>query len=107
MKRWAIYTSLLYALALLLLSLPMILICFQVSLANAATIYANWPYWLWLAIMVTGQFLLLLLPINIAERRLPVRRKLKIPVIVTAFFLANLCLAGLISLLCASQNTTS
>ena len=52
----------------------------------------NWGYWLWLAVLVAGQLLLLLLPINIAERRLPARRPLKIPVIVTAFFLANLCL---------------
>ena len=50
--------------------------------------------------LVAGQALLLLLPINIAERRLPARRPLKIPVIVTAFFLANLCFAGLLSLLC-------
>ncbi len=44
---------------------------------------------------------LLLLPINLAERRLPARRPLKVPVIVTAFFLANFILAGLVSLLCA------
>jgi len=43
-----------------------------------------------------------LLPINIAERRLPARRPLKIPVIVTAFFLANLCFAGLASFFCAA-----
>ena len=51
--------------------------------------------------LVAGQALLLLLPINIAERRLPARRPLKIPVIVTAFFLANLCFAGIFSILCA------
>ena len=45
--------------------------------------------------------LLLLLPINIAERRLPARRPLKMPVIVSAFFLANLCFAGIFSVLCA------
>jgi hypothetical protein len=54
-----------------------------------------------LAILVAGQFLLLLLPINLAERRLPARRPLKLPIIVTAFFLANLLLAGIVSLLCA------
>ena len=42
-----------------------------------------------------------MLPINITERRLPARRPLKIPVLVTAFFLANLCFAGLLSILCA------
>ena len=34
------------------------------------------------------------MPINLAERRLPARRKLKVPVIVTAFFLANLFRGG-------------
>jgi len=48
-----------------------------------------------------GQALLLLLPINIAERRLPARRKLKVPVIVCAFFLGSLCFAGILSVLCA------
>lgn len=109
MKRWAILTVLLYTLALILLTLPLILVTFggwglngdNVGLAEAAKIYSQWGYWLWLAVLTAGQFLLLLLPINIAERRLPARRPLKIPVIVTAFFLANLLFAGIFSILCA------
>lgn len=50
--------------------------------------------------MAAGQALLLLLPIHLAERRLPARRPLKTPVIVSAFLLANLCFAGIISILC-------
>jgi hypothetical protein len=110
MKRWAVLTVLLYALALLLLTAPIILIAFGnwglnknngKSLHDTLQIYLAWGYWLWLAVMVAGQALLLLLPINIAQRRLPARRPLKTPVIVTAFFLANLCFAGLFSILCA------
>jgi len=109
MKRWAILTVLLYALALLVLTAPAVLIAFgnwgksgsSAGLHDLFQLFANWGYWLWLAVMVAGQSLLLLLPIHIAERRLPARRPLKIPVIVTAFFLANLLLAGLFSLLCA------
>ena len=107
MKRWAALTVLLYAVALLLLTVPAIWIAFNgwsdkgVSLQKTLEIYLHWGYWLWLAVLVAGQALLLLLPINIAERRLPARRPLKIPVIVTAFFLANLCFAGLLSILCA------
>jgi hypothetical protein len=105
MKRWAALTVLLYAVALLLLTVPAIWIAFNgwsdkgVSLQNALKMYLRWGYWLWLAVLVAGQALLLL-PINIAERRLPARRPLKTPVIVTAFFLANLCFAGLLSILC-------
>jgi hypothetical protein len=108
MKRWAALTVLLYAVALLLLTAPVLLMAFGgwakngvMGLPDALKIYLNWGYWLWLAVLVAGQALLLLLPINIAERRLPTRRPLKIPVMVTAFFLANLCFAALLSILCA------
>jgi hypothetical protein len=106
MKRWAALTVLLYAVALLMLTVPTIWIAFNlctdkgVTLPFALRIYRHWSYWLWLAVLVAGQALLLLLPLNIAERRLPTRRPLKTPVIVTAFFLANLCFAGLVSILC-------
>jgi hypothetical protein len=109
MKRWAILTVLLYALALLLLTLPVILIAFgnwgvnndNQTFKEAMQIYTAWQYWLWLGVLMAGQVLLLLLPINIAERRLPARRPLQTPVIVTVFFLANLFLAGIVSILCA------
>lgn len=110
MKRWAVLTVLLYAFALVLLTLPVDLIAFGNWGKNESNIglhevilnfYLNWGYWLWLAVLVAGQALLLLLPINIAERRLPARRPLKIPIIVTTFLLANLCIAGIFSLACA------
>jgi hypothetical protein len=106
MKRWAALTVLLYAAGLLLLTVPALWIAFNgwsekgVSLDNALKMYLRCGYWLWLAVLVAGQALLLLLPVRIAERRLPARRPLKIPIIVTAFFLANLCLAGLLTILC-------
>ncbi len=109
MKRWAILTVLLYAVALLLLTLPAVLAGFggwaksgAVGLSDAVNLYLNWGYWLWLATLVAGQGLLLLLPINITARRLPARRPLQTPVIVTAFFLANLCFAGGLSIICAT-----
>ena len=109
MKRWAVLTVLLYALALLVLTLPVLLLAFanwgqrdtHIGLREVYQTYANWAYWVWLAVLLAGQALLLLLPIHIAERRLPARRALKIPVLVTAFFLGNLLLAGLFSLLSA------
>jgi hypothetical protein len=106
MKRWAILTVLFYAAALLLLTVPVLWIAFNgwsekgVSWHNALKIYLRWGYWLWLGVFVGGQALLLLLPIHIAERRLPARRPLKTSIIVTAFFLANLCFAGLLTILC-------
>ena len=109
MKRWAVLTVFLYALALIFLTLPTMFIAFanwglkdgNFKIKDALELYLQWGYWLWLVVMVAGQALLLLLPINIAERRLPARRPLKMPVIVSAFFLANLCFAGIFSVLCA------
>jgi hypothetical protein len=109
MKRWAIYTVLIYALALILLTAPVVLIAFanwglkesSMNIKGALQLYLTWGFWFWLVVLVAGQILLLLVPIDISERRLPSRRKLKIPVIVTAFFLANLFLAGIFSILCA------
>lgn len=107
MKRWAILTIFLYALALLLLTVPVITLAFggwaknAMSLQEALKVFSEWGYWVWLAVLVGGQFLLLLLPISLTERRLPARRPLKTPVIVSAFFLASLLLAGVSAVLCA------
>jgi hypothetical protein len=107
MKRWAVLTVMLYAFALLVLTVPILLIAFgnwgktsdNYGLHRALKIYSAWGYWLWLAILLAGQSLLLLLPIHLAERRLPARRPLKLPVVVSAFFLANLSFAGLLTIL--------
>jgi hypothetical protein len=105
MKRWAVLTVFIYALALLLLAVPAIVIAFSgrqvFSVSQAATVYQEWGYWLWLALLVAGQALLLLLPIKIAEKRLHARRNLKVPVIVSTFFLGLLALAGVLSLMSA------
>jgi hypothetical protein len=104
MRRWAFFTVLIYVAALLLLTFPVVYLAFagkNNSIQQAADTYCSWIYWLWLGVFVAGQILLLLVPIDISERRLPSRRKLKVPVIVGAFLLGNLFLAGLLSLLCA------
>lgn len=109
MKRWAAFTVLIYALALLLLTVPVLFVALAdwgkqaggLAWKDILGVYASWGYWIWLAVLLGGQCLLLLVPIDIAEKRLPSRRKLKVPVIVTAFFLANLFLAGIFSILCA------
>jgi hypothetical protein len=104
MKRWAFFTVLIYAAALLLLTFPVVYAAFcgrSFSVQQAMDTYFYWGFWGWLTVLVAGQILLLLVPIDISERRLPSRRKLKVPVIVGTFLLGNLCLAGLLSLLCA------
>jgi len=109
MRRWAILTVSLYALALVILTVPVVAIAFagwggpttHYTIGQSATIYLKWGYWLWLAVLVAGQALLLLLPLKIGERRFIPRRTLKVPCIVTSFLLANLFFAGLFDILCA------
>jgi len=98
MKRWAVLTVLLYALALIVLTVPLLLVAFggwskngdSMNLQNTLKIYFNVGYWIWLVVLVGGQALLLLLPLKIAERRLEPRRPLQTPVLVAGFLLANL-----------------
>src|SRR5215469_16174600 len=104
MKRWAVLTVFIYVAALLLLTFPVVYVAFyrkNFSAQQAMDTYFYWGFWLWLAVLATGQALLLLVPIDISARRLPSRRKLKVPFIVGTFLLGNLCLAGVLSLLCA------
>jgi len=106
MKRRAVFTVLLYALALLALTEPSLLISFagknSLTAKRAAEIYLNWGYWLWLGILIATQALFLLLPLKITEHQFIPRRILKIPCAVTAFLLANLFFAATIDILCAT-----
>jgi len=109
MKRWAVLTVLLYLIALVVLSAPVIALAFGkfwcqngegTTFQGSFQIYQLWSYWLWLAIMVSGQALLLVVPLDIRERRFTPRRPLLVPMFTATFFLANLTVAGLFSLLC-------
>lgn len=113
MKRWAIVTVLLYALALVLLTVPGVQVLSltlpwseegfgsDATLSEAAEIFEAWAYWVWLGVMVTCQALLLLIPVSTAGRRPEARRPIVWPMLVASFLLANLCLAGVFSVGCA------
>jgi hypothetical protein len=106
MKRWAVLTVALYVIAVLLLLIPAFKIAFAGwkppgEFPGILELFSWYGSWIWLAVLAGGQALFLLVPIHIAERRLPARRPVKIPAIVTGFFLANLVFAGLISIGCA------
>jgi len=111
MKRWAVLTTLLYVLVLVVLAAPLLVATFSnwwptarardtLSFQEASEMYQQWGFWVWLAIMALGQGLLLFTPIGIAERRPTPRRPLFLPVITTSFFLANLLLAAVLAGMC-------
>ena len=113
MKRWAVLGVLLYGVWLLLLTTPLVLLCgieynrdspkwvAKFGLEEVRELVLHWSYWLWLAVMLAGQALLLLIPVAAAESRPVRRRKLLVPVVTASFFLANLAFAGILALLCA------
>jgi hypothetical protein len=101
MKRWAVLVVALYGVWLLLLTTPLLLLCHHLSMEDVRDVVTHWGYWLWLGVMVAGQALLLLVPVAAEEGRPVRRRKLLVPVITAAFFLANITFAGVLALLCA------
>src|SRR5207248_5301295 len=111
MKRWAALTVLLYILTLLVLTVPVAFVAFarwwgrehsaEISVSDAFAIYKEWGYWIWLGLMGLGQALLLLVPVGIARRHLPARRPLLVPIVTTAFLLANIFLWAVMSVGCA------
>ena len=75
MKRWAWIVAGLYGLILLVLTAPAVLLAFAPKMGpkDVSGLFASWPYWIWLAIMVVSQFALLTVPVRVASRR-PVTR---------------------------------
>ena len=113
MKRWAFITVLLYGAALLVLSLPLLLLLtleysktdktwsLHVTVPEVLQVLMHWGFWLWLGIMVMAQALLLLVPVDLARQRLPARRKLFWPLITASFLLGNLAFTGVFCVLSA------
>jgi hypothetical protein len=104
MKRWALLTVFLYVSALVVLTMPVVSWAFAAWAPNPGKVttielYSSWWYWIWIAVLAAGQLLLLLVPVDLSRRRVSPRRSLKAATRVTAFLLANLSLAALLSLL--------
>lgn len=95
MKRWAILVALLYLLALIALTLPVVLLAFAplMSLPEASGAFATWPYWVLLGILGLCQLCLLVVPVKIAAQRPVSQRALYLP-IVTGGLLAGLLAVG-------------
>lgn len=114
MKRWAALTVLFYLLILVALTVPVTFVLFgnwwgseespSLKPGEIFQIYHAGAYWIWLAILVLGQALLLLVPVDVSERRLRARRRLLVPVITTSFFVAILFASAVFSGLCILFN---
>ncbi len=96
MKRWAWLVVGLYVLALVVLAFPVAVAAFypKTDLPRCASLYGSSGFWAWIAVMLLGQALLLLVPILFVEKRLRSRRPLLVPVITAALLFALLAGAG-------------
>jgi hypothetical protein len=84
MKRWALLVALLYALALVTLTLPVLYAAFGSDFKfNPYAISAgNWLiYWGWVGVMFASQLCLLTVPVKVSEGRPVSRRSLLWPII--------------------------
>jgi hypothetical protein len=95
MKRWALVVVGLYGLILTALTVPVIVLAFggQDNLADVAKVYAYWPYWIWLVVMLISQAALLVVPVRVASRR-PVSRSSLLPTILAAGLMIGGLAAG-------------
>lgn len=110
MKRWAVVTVFLYSLILVLLTAPLLLFANGgwwgrqnegITLETCWELYQTWGYWTWLGVMGLGAALLLLVPVDLSQRRQVPRRKLLVPIFTAAFFFANIFFGGLVAFACA------
>lgn len=71
MKRWAWVVAALYAAALLVMTVPVVMLAFvpKVGLGEAVGVFGAWQYWLWLAVMFASQLALLAVPVRVASLR--------------------------------------
>src|SRR5262245_53652074 len=101
MKRWALVVAVLYALAVVVLTAPAILLAF-VSKAHwheVIEVYRTWQYWLWPTVMGIGQVAFLAVPVRVASRRPVTKRALWPALLVGGLMMAALVLGASWSLI--------
>ena len=103
MRRWALLVAALYGLILVVLTVPFLLLTFYGSvfgsngmlsaIAEAAAVFLEWPYWIWVAVMVICQLALLSVPVRVASRR-PVTHSALWPTILVAGLMMGILVAA-------------
>ncbi len=110
MKRWAFVTVFLYSLILVLLTAPLLLFANGewwgrqsggITLETCWMLYQTWGYWTWLGVMGLGAALMLIVPVDLSQRRVVPQRKLLVPVVTAAFLFANVFFGGIFAIACA------
>src|ERR1035441_10584997 len=100
MKRWALVVVVLYLLILVVLTVPVTLLAFapKNNAKEVAEVYLDFPYWLWVGVMVLGQAALLVVPVRIPSRRRVTRRSLLLPIATAGLMMGGLAVGAMFSL---------
>src|SRR4051812_48757730 len=100
MKRWALLVTILYCLALAILTVPMILLVVAPAAKwmEAVSVYRFWQYWLGLAVMAAVQAAFLTVPVRVASRRPVTQKSLWPAVLAGGVMMAGLAFGAVCSL---------
>ncbi|MCK6457003.1 MAG: hypothetical protein L6Q92_10800 [Phycisphaerae bacterium] len=102
LRRWAIVTLLTYLVALLVLYVPLLIICFWSPMSpfpwdDVINSFAAWPFWLIIAILLAAQALMLLVPVRASWDYEIKPRHLLVPIVTTCTLFALLAVGMLFS----------
>ena len=100
MRRWAVLVILLYFFILMGLTAPLILISFYpMSNSREALIpFFDWMYWALLGVMIGGQAVMLLVPVELAMGRPTTRRSVLWPVLASGLMMGLLGVGATVSI---------
>jgi len=100
MKRWAWIVAALYAAVLLVLTVPVCWLAFgqPANVREAFSLFANGPYWLWLAVMLISQIALLAVPVRVASHRPVTRGPIWRTILAGGFMAGGLAAGGALSI---------
>ena len=100
MRRWAVLVVVLYFFILLALTCPLVLVAFypQVKSRDALAVPLTWGFWAWLAVMIAGQVVMLVVPVQAAEGRPVARRSLLWPVLASGLMMGGLVAGATLSI---------
>jgi len=92
MKRWAVLVVIVYFLILVALTAPMLLAAFYpvVKARDAIEVFSEWMYWAGLGVMIAGQAVMLLVPVDLAMQRPTTRRSVLWPVLASGLMVGVL-----------------
>lgn len=92
MKRWAVLVVFVYFLILVALTSPVLLAAFypQMKAHDSLEVFSEWMYWAGLGVMIVGQAVMLLIPVDLAMQRPTARRSVLWPLLASGLMVGVL-----------------